>query len=442
MKTICKVLSAVLVWACSPPAGALAQSEAYGVVAATQFLNNDSEGPGLQRIQELGVGSVRVSAPWKVIQPIQNGSFQWGWLDEHMLNAYNSGLDIFVNLGEPPQWATPCEYCVPNSMSEWYTYVRAVLERYSWMGWRVTYGVWNEPNDTKFLKAYPGEPDSQPAPASRYVPLVQQAIQARNDSQTNARFALGDTTPAAMSWWWWDFYSWHSIGSAMAWYDLIAVHWYPDGNLSNYSSIYNYLDAVIQLTGREVWLTETGPTTPTPDWEQVENVNRLVDAFQQRPGYVATWTKLFYYRIWGEVANQEALLTQNWLPRPAFYTYRDRIANSNPPSRGGRLDADDRLYPDDVIYSGDGAYRLIYQQDGNLVVYRQSDGQPVWDSGTWGTFPGYLHMQGDGNLVIYDGNGQAIWHTATQGNSGAYAELGNDGVLRVYNSSNTVIWSS
>lgn len=125
--------------------------------------------------------------------------------------------------------------------------------------------------------------------------------------------------------------------------------------------------------------------------------------------------------------------------RAAIYTL-----NGVPPGggTGGRLAADERLYAGDSVASQNGEYRLIYQTDGNLVVYRQHDGIPMWHSNTGGTSPGEAVMQGDGNLVVYDGGGTPRWHSATDGNGGAFAELGNDGVLRVYSSGGVMLWSS
>lgn len=48
---------------------------------------------------------------------------------------------------------------------------------------------------------------------------------------------------------------------------------------------------------------------------------------------------------------------------------------------------------------------------GNLVIY-DAQGRARWSSGTHGHPNGFLAIQGDGNIVIYDG-GRAIWATNT-----------------------------
>ena len=60
------------------------------------------------------------------------------------------------------------------------------------------------------------------------------------------------------------------------------------------------------------------------------------------------------------------------------------------------------------------ATRLVMQTDGNLVLYNAAN-QAVWSSGTSGHGRGRLIMQADGNLVIYRADGRAVWATHTYG---------------------------
>ncbi|RKE21063.1 glycoside hydrolase domain-containing protein [Streptomyces sp. TLI_171] len=80
--------------------------------------------------------------------------------------------------------------------------------------------------------------------------------------------------------------------------------------------------------------------------------------------------------------------------------------------------------------------RLVMQADGNLVLYRRSDGAALWSSNTWGHAGAYALMQADGNLVVYRAGrsdpGGALWSTGTWGNAGAYAVLQDDANFVVY----------
>jgi len=107
----------------------------------------------------------------------------------------------------------------------------------------------------------------------------------------------------------------------------------------------------------------------------------------------------------------------------------------------------DTLYPGralglhDELRSGNNRFALIYQGDGNLVLYRD-DGRPLWASQTAGTAVGQAVMQDDGNFVIYDAYGNGMWHTGTSGNPGAVLHLQDDGNLVVYAASGAPIWAS
>ena len=92
-----------------------------------------------------------------------------------------------------------------------------------------------------------------------------------------------------------------------------------------------------------------------------------------------------------------------------------------PSNRGGSdsLSPDQSLYAGQSITSGDGRFYLIYQSDGNLVLYR-NDAVPLWHTQTYGTSPGRAIMQLDGNLVVYDGSGTPIWASGTVGFGGAW----------------------
>lgn len=126
------------------------------------------------------------------------------------------------------------------------------------------------------------------------------------------------------------------------------------------------------------------------------------------------------------------------------------ISQDLPPIPGrwdeGTLMAGGRLEPgeeSEQIWSANGEFRLIYQNDGNLVIYRGSGwNDPIWGSDTAGTSPGEAKMQSDGNFVIYDSSGQPVWSTGTHGFDGAYLALLNDGSLVILGSDGAALWWS
>ena len=92
-----------------------------------------------------------------------------------------------------------------------------------------------------------------------------------------------------------------------------------------------------------------------------------------------------------------------------------------------------------TITSADHRFVLVYQGDGNLVLY-QNDGTALWSSGTAGTDAGEVDMQGDGNFVIYAPG--AIWASGT--NSGPLSRLvvQDDGNMVIYDGNNNPVWST
>jgi pimeloyl-ACP methyl ester carboxylesterase len=107
----------------------------------------------------------------------------------------------------------------------------------------------------------------------------------------------------------------------------------------------------------------------------------------------------------------------------------------------GKLPSGGVLSPGQSVISTDGRFRLSYQNDGNLVLYKTGVAA-LWATNTNGTSPGKVKMQSDGNLVVYNSAGTAIWASHTAGHAGAYLRVQNDGNLVIYSSSGTAIWAT
>jgi pimeloyl-ACP methyl ester carboxylesterase len=109
------------------------------------------------------------------------------------------------------------------------------------------------------------------------------------------------------------------------------------------------------------------------------------------------------------------------------------------PGSPDMLQPGEQLSPGQSRTSPNGQYELSYQGDGNLVLYRMSDGQPLWATNTF--TPGVVEMQNDGNLVIYSSGGGAIWWTGTVGYPGARLAVQSDSNLVIYDYYGFPIWS-
>jgi hypothetical protein len=109
------------------------------------------------------------------------------------------------------------------------------------------------------------------------------------------------------------------------------------------------------------------------------------------------------------------------------------------------------------LYSATRAFRLSFQQDGNLVLYVIDTAslpaditkgkylKPIWATGTNNLKDGKVvraEMQTDGNLVLYDDKGRARWgalYPSAVGHAGCFLRCQDDGNLVIY-SPTAVVW--
>ena len=100
--------------------------------------------------------------------------------------------------------------------------------------------------------------------------------------------------------------------------------------------------------------------------------------------------------------------------------------------RGSELVPGDRLLPGQAIASPDARFRLIYQTDGNLVLYEDRTGIALWATSTDGRPLGTVVMQRDGNLVVYDEDMNVLWASGSNGNPDTSLRIQSDGNLVIH----------
>lgn len=103
------------------------------------------------------------------------------------------------------------------------------------------------------------------------------------------------------------------------------------------------------------------------------------------------------------------------------------------------LSAGQSLGPGQSVSSDDGSFTLLYQMDGNLVLYGGAGA--LWASNTVDTAPGFVSLQGDGNFVIYNADGAALWATNTFGD-GNWLSVQNDGNVVIYDAGGNALWAT
>lgn len=114
-------------------------------------------------------------------------------------------------------------------------------------------------------------------------------------------------------------------------------------------------------------------------------------------------------------------------------------ANQVPPQLG----ENGVLHPGTYLQSHGEQYRLLIQNDGNLVEL--GNGKVLWSTGTGGHPGAYLKMQTDGNAVVYTSLGKPLWSSQTY-NVGPYADneigIGSDGNVWVKSDPFGVLWQN
>lgn len=95
------------------------------------------------------------------------------------------------------------------------------------------------------------------------------------------------------------------------------------------------------------------------------------------------------------------------------------------------------------VCAANRVFNLIMEDEGNLVVYRNSNHERIWDAGAHQRGGVKVDMQDDGNLVIYTKDNQAPWSSNTYSSGPAYLELSDDGVVFVKRLTDSkTLWSS
>ena len=77
---------------------------------------------------------------------------------------------------------------------------------------------------------------------------------------------------------------------------------------------------------------------------------------------------------------------------------------------------------DKRYFSEDKRYALVFQSDGNLVVYKIAGMKAIWNTHTNGRAVKSCVFQGDGNLVMYDYANKAVWDSNTDASRRAEAK--------------------
>jgi murein DD-endopeptidase MepM/ murein hydrolase activator NlpD len=114
-----------------------------------------------------------------------------------------------------------------------------------------------------------------------------------------------------------------------------------------------------------------------------------------------------------------------------------------PPTRPANSLINNTIMPlGSSIKSNNQCFSLNAQADGNLVIYRQSNGQALWNTATYGRNVKQTIFQNDGNLVIYNTSNSPVWASNTDRRSATRITLQDDGNFVMYNAQNQALWAT
>lgn len=117
---------------------------------------------------------------------------------------------------------------------------------------------------------------------------------------------------------------------------------------------------------------------------------------------------------------------------------------SGPTATGSVMWPGQVLHPENELRTPDGKFALVFQRDGNLVLYRNypdATRKALWASATNGRRAEVCILQADGNLVIYGPDGEYVWDSNTSA-PGGRLELHGGGDLAIHAASGEVVWAT
>lgn len=181
---------------------------------------------------------------------------------------------------------------------------------------------------------------------------------------------------------------------------------------------------VVYQEGKPQWASST--FTPAP-WLVLQGDGNLVmyNSANQPVWYTGRYgATTLSVDVGGAVMARSSTGSTVW----STYTGRSRLAVGWSIANG------------DAIPSPSGAFTLVMQADGNLVVY--SSGVAQWSSATYGNPGATARLLGDGRLLIISVAGRVLWQSVPVQASAAWLQMQDDGNVVAYTEASAASWWS
>ncbi len=160
---------------------ALFSSPAYAI-HTNMWWKPDLIEEDLDLVNEMGFAWVKQKFPWREIEGIEKGQYDWYRPDRIVEEAEAHDLNLMVRLDRQPFWSEPEENLwhenqAPGDLQDFADYCWAVADRYQ--GRIAAYQVWNEPNLSREWGDLPPDP-------AHYTELLKVCYTAIKDADPQA----------------------------------------------------------------------------------------------------------------------------------------------------------------------------------------------------------------------------------------------------------------
>ncbi|HOU39820.1 MAG TPA: hypothetical protein PK829_01005 [Promineifilum sp.] len=308
-------------------------------------------------VQAMGFTWVKQKFPWREVEGIEKGQYDWYRTDYIVEQTERAGLKLIVRLDQQPYWSEPAdnqwqENGPPGNLADFGDYCGAVAGRYR--GRIGAYQVWNEPNLTREWGNRPPDPVAYTA----LLRVCYTAIKAADPDAivvsaglaptgTNSAEAMPDT----------DFLQGMYDAGAAAYFDVLGVNApgykappelspadaeapeYGGGRWFAFRHVED-MRALMVANGdgrKQVAILELGWTldqvNPDYAWHAVDEATQaayLVRAYQYAAAHWQPWVGLMttiYIADWEWTPENEqwwwAIVLPDGTPRPAYDALRD-----------------------------------------------------------------------------------------------------------------------
>jgi hypothetical protein len=273
----------------------------------------------LESLAGIDIGWHRIDVDWDRIERVE-GQPDWREVDRVVATASRLRLSVFASVAYTPSWAsgTGDRASPPVDPGRYHAFVRQVVRRYR--GRVQCVGIWNEPDLPQFFRGTRNQfIQDILTPSLRAIREEAPELATGGPDLSGAGNALGDWLRLILE----------AAGDLL---DVITHHQYGGNDtVAGRVSEIERVRAFLTSSGHgntPFWITEIGWDDGVTPEQKANMLRGVMREMQARPW----WNKTFWYdshsAVFGLLSSDDS--PQPGTPKPAFFAYRDVIANGPP----------------------------------------------------------------------------------------------------------------